>query len=211
MHRQREGPGAVVISILEALAVVGLVPEYRQGMLGRWIVDHAGDVLLFQMGNDLIPGFRILRQYRVLGPGGNATVRHKGRLQLSDKRIVIPTHHSLTLIDLIVAQGLQLGQQHGCLNGIQTGVHAHPDVVVLAAGPLAVDAEGADQVRHAVIVCKDGTAVTIAAQGLGREEGGGGDMAEGAGLFPVVGGAEALGRVLDEEEAYFSQRAPIAS
>ena len=115
--------------------------------------------------------------------------------------LVVAAGHHLARVHLILPQGLQLGQQHGGLDCIQTGVHAHADIVVLAAGALAVDADGTAQIRDGVIIGKDGAAVTVAAQGLGREEGRGGDIAEGAALAALVGTAEALGGILDEGQA----------
>ena len=58
-----------------------------------------------------------------------------------------------------------------------------------------------DDVRRGIVIGEDGTAVAVAAQGLGREERGGGDGAEGAALAALIGRAEGLGGVLDENEA----------
>ena len=44
-------------------------------------------------------------------------------------------------------------------------------------------------------------AVAIAAQGLGGEEGGAGNISQGTGFFAFVFRAERLGGVLDDEEA----------
>ena len=64
-----------------------------------------------------------------------------------------------------------------------------------------MDAEGADEVVERIVIREHRAAVAVAAQGFGREEGGGGDASEGAGLFPVIFRAEALGGVLDEGKA----------
>ena len=66
-----------------------------------------------------------------------------------------------------------------------------------------MDAEGADEVVDLIVIGKHRAAVAVAAQRLGREERGGGDASEGAGLFPVIFRAEALRRVLDEGKAVF--------
>ena len=102
---------------------------------------------------------------------------------------------------LVVRQGFQLGQQNRRLQIVQTGVHAHADIVVLTAGAFAVDAEGADEVVERIVIGEHRAAVAVAAQRLCREEGGGSDASEGACLFPMIFRAEALGRVLDEGKA----------
>ena len=64
-----------------------------------------------------------------------------------------------------------------------------------------MDAQGADDVRRSIVIGEDGTAVAVAAQGLGREKRGGGDISEGATLTALIRRAKGLGGVLDENEA----------
>ena len=153
------------------------------------------------MGDNAVTLLGVLRQQRILRPHGQATLRHKGRGKFSGKGGVVAPCHGLPGGDLIVGQRLQLGQQNRRLQIVQTGVHAHPDVIVLPAGALAVDAEGADEIVERIVIREHCAAVTVAAKGLGREEGGGGDASKGTGLFPVIFRTEALGRVLDEGKA----------
>lgn len=184
MHGQGEGPGAIVIGIPERFAVSRFVPEHRQGVLRRGIVDHVGDALFRQVGDDAVTLLGVLRQQRVLRPHGQAALRHKGRGEFPGKGGVVAPRHGLPGGGLVVRQGFQLGQQNRRLQIVQTGVHAHADIVVLTAGAFAVDAEGADEVVDLIIIRKHRAAVAIASKRLGREEGGGGDASEGACLFP---------------------------
>ena len=77
------------------------------------------------------------------------------------------------------------------------------DVVILPFRALSVNLIRAQQFRDPVIIRKDSAAVAIAAQRLGGEEGGGGNIAEGAALFPLVGCAGALSGVLDQQQSVF--------
>ena len=61
-------------------------------------------------------------------------------------------------------------------------------------------ADGAAEICDLVVIGEDGAAVTVAAQRLGREEGGGSHLAESAALLALVGSAEALCAVLNEDE-----------
>ena len=63
-----------------------------------------------------------------------------------------------------------------------------------------MDADGAQKIRQRVVVGKNGASVPITAQRLGREEGGSGDGAEGAAHLSFVGGAHALGSILQQRE-----------
>ena len=53
------------------------------------------------------------------------------------------------------------------------------------------------------VVGEDHAAVAVAAQWLGREKTGGGDLGQGAGFFAVLAGAEALGGVFQDEQVVF--------
>ena len=64
-----------------------------------------------------------------------------------------------------------------------------------------MDAEGANEIVDLIVIGKHRAAVAVATKGLCGEKRGGGDASEGAGLFPVIFRAEALGRILDESEA----------
>ena len=66
---------------------------------------------------------------------------------------------------------------------------------------LAVDPDGAQDLGQVVVIGENGPAVTIAAQRLGREKGGGGHRGEGSGPPALVGGAEGLGRIFQDKEA----------
>ncbi len=59
---------------------------------------------------------------------------------------------------------------------------------------------GLDKGGPLIVVGEDGTAVAIAAEGLGGEEGGGGDVAETAGYFVADAASKALGSVFEHIE-----------
>ncbi len=63
---------------------------------------------------------------------------------------------------------------------------------------LAMDAQGIDPLGQPVVVGQHRPAVAVAAEGLGREEAGGGHVRPVAGVFGVEGAAEALGAVADQ-------------
>jgi len=97
-----------------------------------------------------------------------------------------------------LGEDLELGQEDGGLEGVEAAVDADADVVVFMA-PFAVDPEGLYDPRQGVVVGEAHAAVAVAAQGLGREKGGAGDVCQGAGLFTAVTGTEGLGSVFDDE------------
>jgi hypothetical protein len=86
------------------------------------------------------------------------------------------------------------------LEGVQAAVDPDSDVLVLVA-PLAVDPDRTKQLIDPVVVREAHPPIAVAAEGFCREEGGAGDLAEGAGLFPLVHAAEGLGCVLDDRQA----------
>ena len=64
-----------------------------------------------------------------------------------------------------------------------------------------MDTIGLDEGGPLVVVGEDGSSVAVAAEGLGGEEGGGGDVAEAAGYLVADTAAEALGAVFEHIEA----------
>ena len=57
--------------------------------------------------------------------------------------------------------------------------------------------------EQALVIGEHRPAVAIAAQGLGREKGGAGDLPKAAGFGPAVFRPESLGGVFDHEQAVF--------
>ena len=64
-----------------------------------------------------------------------------------------------------------------------------------------MDPDRAQDFRQVVIIGEDGPAIAIASQRLGREKGSGGHLRQRAGPLALVGGAEGLGRVFQDEQA----------
>jgi len=64
-----------------------------------------------------------------------------------------------------------------------------------------VDPDGIELGSQGRVVGEAHPPVAVAAQGLGREEGGAGDIGQGAGFFAFVFRAEGLCRIFDDEEA----------
>ena len=62
-----------------------------------------------------------------------------------------------------------------------------------------MNADRAAQLVHLIVVGKNRAAVSIAAQRLSRKEGGGGNLSEGTAALALIGGAKALGGVLNEK------------
>ena len=153
------------------------------------------------MGDQPRPLGGICRQKGVLIPTVLAILFHRRKHELPLEGGAVAACGSFPIPNLVLLQGFQLGQEDGGLEVIQSGVNARPDVVVLAAGALAVDADRAQQIRQRVVVGKNGASVSVAAQRLGREEGGSGDGAEGAAHLSFVGGAHALGSILQQSQA----------
>ncbi len=82
-------------------------------------------------------------------------------------------------------------EKDGCLNCVEAAVNTHQGVLVF--GFLAVNADLAHFVGQGVVVCEDGAAVAVAAQGFGREEGGAADGGKAAGFLAMMGGTERNG------------------
>ena len=103
-------------------------------------------------------------------------------------------------LELVLGEGLELDLQDGGLEGVEAGVHADAHIVVFV-GAFAVDTVGLDEGGPLVVVGEDGTAVAVAAERLGGEEGGGGDIAEAASYLVADTATEALGAVFEHIEA----------
>lgn len=124
-----------------------------------------------------------------MGRGGNACLVQQG---------VVALGHLLAQGQFFVEDS-QLGQQDGCLQGVEPAVDAHVDMVVAAV--LAVAGDLAHDFGQFVVVGKEGTAVAIATQGLAGEEAGAGDRRQIAAFAAFVGGAKALGGVFNHRNA----------
>lgn len=113
--------------------------------------------------------------------------------------------------ELVVAESLKLDTEDGCLKGVETGIETDADVVVLV-GTFAVNAERGDNFGPLIVVGEYRATITIASEGLGREERGGGNIAKRAGaaivesfavrLWGANGSAETLCTIFYEVHAF---------
>ncbi len=161
----------------------------RRGDAGRLQFRHEGGSLGVVAGED-----------RVLRPGAfdslqESPVSRRHRRGVRCSRRATSWRRSISSGKIC-----ELGEQDRGLEGVQAAVDPDPDVLVLVA-PLAVDPDGAEDLVDVVVVREAHPPVAVTAEGLGGEEGGAGDVAEGAGLSSFVLAAEGLGGVLDDREA----------
>ena len=92
----------------------------------------------------------------------------------------------------------ELDSQDCRLQCVEPAVRA--DDLVEVAFLAAVVREHAHFLREILVRSEDGSAVTVAAEGLARVEAGSGDVAEGTCLFPVLRGPEGLRGIFEEPE-----------
>ena len=179
-------------------------------MHGDGIVDRRGHALVLQMRGQAVA---VLVLDRVLGPDRNPAVDHGGHAgDMGCQTFGIAVRRAVAPLDLL-REDLQLLDQDGGLDGVQTAVHADPHGQVFGvvgerlAGlhvlgdDLAVDPQRVHFLGEILIIGQHRPAVAVAAQRLGREEAGGGDVGPFDGMVAIEGTAEALGRIGDQLEA----------
>lgn len=201
MHGETEDGGAQEggSSPLAASPLGEEIGKGGLGMHGGWIIHHGGDVERLEV---LLKGIALLTRGEtdgVLSPtalitlgdcGGNHHIGEEGGVERGS---------TIDCLQLIVGEGTELHLEYGCLKGVESGVHAYAHIVVLERA-LAMHTIGVDERSPLVVVGEDGSSITIAAKGLGGEEGGGGYVAEGTGTTTVDAAAEALCPILEDEE-----------
>ena len=96
-------------------------------------------------------------------------------------------------------EDVKLGQEDRSLKGVQAAVDADAGVVVLVRA-FAVNSDGIEGGGKFVVIGEAHSAVAVAAQRFGGEEGGAGNIGQGTGLFAFVFRPEGLGGVLDDEK-----------
>ena len=169
---------------------------------GLGVVDHGGDALLLEPGLEGVALLTGGEAEGVLGPTGGEALRDDRGADALDitEEVGVAGGDAVDGIELGVTEGAELDLEDGSLESVEARVESDTHIVVLL-GALAVDTVGVGELGPVVIVGEEGTAVAIAAEGLGGEEGGGGDVAKRTGTTAVDGTAEALGTVLEDEEA----------
>ena len=165
------------------------------------VVDHGGDALLLEKGLEGVALLAGGEAKGVLGPAGGEAGRGDGGADALDitEKVGVAGGDAVDGIELGVTEGAELDLKDGGLESVEAGVESDTDIVVFL-GALAMDAVGVGQLGPVVIVGEEGSAIAIAAEGLGGEEGGGGDVAERTRTTAVDGSSEALSTVLEDEE-----------
>ena len=98
----------------------------------------------------------------------------------------------------LVREDVEFGQEDRGLEGVEAAVDADPGVVVFVAA-FAVDSDGIEGGGKLVVIGEAHSAVAVAAQRFGGEEGGAGNVGQGSCPFTLVHGAEVLGGIFDDE------------
>ena len=162
------------------------------------IIDRGRHAVRFQRGGEPVAvavrqADGVLRPYRRIAgrdTGNGDDIAEIARIALG---------HRVARGDLVV-EDLQLLDQDGRLHGVEPAGQAEADVVVLVRA-LPMHANAAQGVGEIGVIGEDGAAVAVAAERLRREEAGRGDDAEAAEPPAPVGGAEGLGRVVQNEQS----------
>ncbi|MNS75369.1 hypothetical protein D3C72_1088840 [compost metagenome] len=116
--------------------------------------------------------------------------------RLGEKTIIVIGH--LLAQGYLLLEDLELGQQDGCLQGVQPAIHTDANMVITTILTMA-----RDLTKHGcklVVIRENGTAIAIATQWLAWEEAGAGYSRKIAGALPFIGRAKALGCVLDDRD-----------
>ena len=162
------------------------------------VVHGGGDACVFQGG---LNGGAVWHAHGVLGIRTDVVRLDKRRgYARSGQFLRIHLRHFAAQADFFFEDG-QFRQQNGGLQGVQTAVYAHADVVVAAV--LAVPRDLADGGGEVFVIREHRAAVAVAAQRFAGEKAGAGDGGQVAGLAAFVARAETLRRVFDDGQAVF--------
>ncbi|MNQ89317.1 hypothetical protein D3C85_1046230 [compost metagenome] len=209
MHRQADD------ALHQALGHRQALRPARIHLIGRLqvqrdrVVDRRGDALGLQVRGQAVAVLVLDGVLRPVRDIARRHVRHGG--DMGAQALVVAGGDAVAPFDLLT-EDLQLLDQDGGLDGVQTAVQADAHVQILRVvveglvlqvdrHRLAVDADGIDQLGQVVVIGQHRPAVAVAAQGLGREEAGGGDVGPFQRVLAVDGAAKTLGRVRDQLQA----------
>ena len=109
------------------------------------VVDHGRDALLLERVLHPVALLAAFQNDGVLRPAGIKALRDHRGLDDVAQVLGVQLGRAVDILQLMLPEGLEFDLQHRRLNGIQTGVDADTDVVVLADRALAVDAQRAQQ------------------------------------------------------------------
>ena len=200
MHRETQHRGAQLLRHRAGNVLLQAV-ERLLGVHRLRVIHHGGDALRFELRLHAIALFPAAQPERILCPARIPALRNdRQNRRDTGEGFVVHGRCRVHVRELILFKGVHLHKQDRRLDRVETGVHADADVVVFKRA-LAVDAEGADHGRRFVGVGEHRTAVAVAAEGLRGEEGRACRVAESAVALAVQHAAEALRRVLQEEQA----------
>jgi hypothetical protein len=134
-------------------------------------------------------------------PGVDVSWRGAGQLHPGDvlEQLLVARGGSTTSL-VPARQPLELGVQHDCLDRVQSGVHPHHLVNVLAAGPVCRDES--DAVGELRILRGDGAGVAGRTEVLTRIEAGPGREPESACATPVPSRTLGLCSVFDDDRSH---------
>ena len=184
MHRQADDAVLQTLGDRQTLRAARVHVVGGLEVQGDRIIDRRRHALFLQMGRQGVP---VVMLDRVLGPVGDVArghVRHGG--DVGAQAVVVAGGDAVTPFDLLT-EDLQLFDQDGGLDGVQTAVQADAHVQIFGVmveglalevrgDGLAVHPDRIDQLGQVVVIGQHRPAVAVTAQRLGREEAGRGDV-----------------------------------
>lgn len=198
MHRQRENPCAEVFRDREvAWFVAEVFVGFLQVQRDR-VVDRRGDARFLQRGHELRAVVGGVGEYGVLRPAGGVAFRDFGNLDAALEAGAVGGGNLVSQVEFVVEDG-EFFVDDRRLDGVEAPVEADADIVVFVIAP-SVHANGDQQFQQLVVVGEDRAAVAVAAERLGRKEGGRADEAEASGLSAANRAAESLRGVFENPE-----------
>src|SRR5436305_5778300 len=168
-------------------------------MHGSWIVDGGRNALRVERRRESVAVAAFRQPNGILRPHRGATAGEARNGNDIAERARVSLRHAVARGDLVL-KNFHFLDQDCSLHGVEPSRESEADIVVLVRA-LAVDANAAQCVRQLGIVGEYGTAVTVAAERLGRKKAGCGGEAERAETTTLVARAEALCGVIQNEQA----------
>src|SRR5690606_17793389 len=199
MHGQAHDPARKLLADGKTLRVP------REGAVGRLqvkrerIVDHRRNARGLRSRLQRLPLLFRRCLYRILRPDAHQPFRDDRSFKTARERGRVARRHALALLDLLGIDRKLLKKARR-LDRVQPAVEADTDIRIFVLA-LSVIAERLEQRGHLVAVGEDSTAIPVAAERLGGEEGGGRDVANRPGGAAMIGAAEALRTVADHLQA----------
>src|SRR6266851_2706063 len=134
----------------------------------------------------------------VLRPYRGRPVDYAWTLHIGRQQFLVPCSNTVPGIDLVHENG-ELLKKDRCLKRIEASVHSDANIVVLILA-LSVYTQRPNDLCGLAITRENGATIPVTAQGLGREEARGRDVADRPDLPASIGRAECLGGIADQPE-----------